>query len=330
MTTPWVGSAAETIARPPRPPTQPTVARLVTEVRASGRRAEFIRNAARFMRWESFSDVAARLTVESAIDSASRAPSCSARQLQHQPAPSGRLRAGREAARRVTIVRRPGASRHLGHTQPVRVESACDRHQPCDRRGPPRRRRCRTAESRAVRRVPPRPAPAPAPSSAPVTSRDIRSSRAETSGSSRGRPSWSSATRSAAASKCNRASACNGARCQTPTRALAPPSSAWATRSEPAKTGSPADPRRVCSAAAVEHRRSAGRPQRGLGGGHRPATQVGPVPVRPAERVAGVFAPLRPRPAGPTAGPTGQRSRRPTLPGMASSKRRVYIVYVAP
>src|ERR1700759_1427019 len=81
----------------------------------------------------------------------------------------------------------------------------------------------------------------------PVTIFASSSRRGPTSASARGRPNWSSSTRSAAASICSRASACSGARCQTRTSVVSPPSSACATRSAPANTGSLAAEASSCS-----------------------------------------------------------------------------------
>ena len=73
------------IAGTPRPPTQPTTARLVTGVRASGRRAEIIRSVARFTLLGNYVEAAW------AIDNASLAPARRARPLStsHAVRPSG-------------------------------------------------------------------------------------------------------------------------------------------------------------------------------------------------------------------------------------------------
>ena len=196
---------------------------MVTEFRASGRRAEILRNAARFtfreaIRALSFRHVGYRFgkrigNRQSLLRAGSHRPA-----TQHQPRRHALRCAVGEPAGSVTIVGGLAHPTHLGHTQPVRVQPAGDGHQPRHRpghhavraaerlqrqqfavgdRGDHRRRRPR------ARRSPISPAtPAAGPTSA----------------SARGRPSRSSSTWSAAASMCRRASACNGARCHTPTR----------------------------------------------------------------------------------------------------------------
>ena len=124
-----------------------------------------------------------------------------------------------------------------------------------------------------------------------VTMLASSSSRGPTSLSARGRPSRSWSTWSAAASMCRRANACNGARCHTPIIEPPPPSSACATLSAPANTGWVIAP--ACSSSRPGRRRApltlappAAPPRR-----QSPASpQVGPVPVRAAQRVAGLVA----------------------------------------
>ena len=84
----WVGLQSQRIVRTPRPPTQPKRARMVTGVRASGRRAEFVRSAARF----TLLGESGRLQDDAAaIVNASRAPASKARPLStnHAVKPSG-------------------------------------------------------------------------------------------------------------------------------------------------------------------------------------------------------------------------------------------------
>ena len=172
-----------------------------------------------------------------AMDIASRAPACSARQFISTQAvrPSGS--AGREAPRGSAVVTGLAHPIHLGHAESVWVQSARHRHQ--SRNCPShhsvggtegRQRQQFTVhngcEHRRRHRVP------------PVTTSARSSRRRPTSVSGRGRPSPSSSAISAAASACSRAMACSGARCQTPTNEVAPPSSASDTRSAPASTGS--------------------------------------------------------------------------------------------
>ena len=146
-----------------------------------------------------------------------------------------------------------------------------------------------------------------------------------TSGSARGRPSWSSSTRSAAASDCSRASACSGARCHTPTRLPAPPSSAWATRSAP---GEHRVRGRALRSSELRRRRR-----------RAPTTPVPPAapprPRSPATRAgwpgAGAPGPAprapdrrpRRRRAAPSAGPAGQPSRGATLRQSSGTAARV-------
>ena len=81
---------------------------------------------------------------------------------------------------------------------------------------------------------------------------------------------------------------------------------------------------------AVEHRRGAGRPQRRFGGGHRPAPQVGPVPMGATQRVAGPVTGLGDARQLHQRGQRVSRHKLPTYPGgagargMASSSWRVY------
>ena len=121
----------------------------------------------------------------------------------------------------------------------------------------------------------------------PVTIRDIRSSRAEISGFSRGRPNASSATRSAAARLCNRPGL-QRRPLPHPTivvarlRAPGPPAASPRTPGRRPNSRRGAAPRRRAP-------RTPGSPQRRLRRGHRPAAQIRPVPVGPTKGIARVF-----------------------------------------
>ena len=217
-------------------------ARLVTGVRASGRRAELVSERRPLHFAGRHSDAA------SAIASASRAPACSAVHV------SGSRPPGRPACRTRTHVPRRGSRRtgasstDLGHAEAVRIQSAGDGDQP---RHGPRHHAVGDTERRQREQFTVRHGGQHRRGHPRAARDDVdRGARgdARRPASGRGRPSRSSSVRSAAASACSRAIACIGARCHTPTSAVAPPSSASATRSAPASTGSALRLRRGSSA----------------------------------------------------------------------------------
>ena len=240
---------------------------------------------------------------------------------QHQPRGHAFGCPGRETARlRHDSRRRDASSPPPAH--PARAGRARSRWSPvATPPAPPRRPRCRTEPGSAAHRARPRRSPGPVRGVPPVTILASNSNRGPTSASARGRPSRLSSTRSAAASMCSRASACSGARCHTADQVglAAFERLRDAQRSGENRVVHHRDVELVVelATAAVEHRRGPRRPQRGLGGGHRPAPQVGAVAVRPAERLTRLVA------GGGDTGQLHQRSQRVRSFGAAPPHRFV-------
>ena len=198
----------------------------------------------------------------------------------------------------------------------MRVQTAGDRHQPRHRTAPRHRRRCRTAPASAARRARRRPAPARAPVVPPVT---MSASSAQppadlrvatwTAEPSRRRPGRPPPVRAIV-----RSPEAGRAATRRPTTSRHPPS-ASDTRSAPASTGSGSPSSDSCNEPTVEHRGRACGPQRGLGRRRRPSPQIRAVAMRTAQRLAGLLAGRRPRPAARPAEPAGQprRSRQHRL-----------------
>ena len=234
------------------------------------------------------------------MDSASRAPACSACELHHQPrrparrASPTRTRAPRRGSRRTAASSTPPARR--GRAGPGRWRSSPT----ATPRAPPRRRRCRTAPASAARRARRRPAPARVPACAghdvgeqlePTPHVGVAAAAVPAGRRRPGRrPPAHAAGRSPAA-----------ARAATPRPALSRrPPAPRDTRSAPASTGSGSPVSGKLQRAAVEHRGRPGGPQRRLGRRRRPAAQVGAVPMRPCRA-----------PRGPRRRPPRRREGRP-------------------
>ncbi len=187
---------------------------------------------------------------------------------QHQPRGHAVGRSRREAPRGVAVARparriqlTSGTPRPCG-SSPVAIVTSRDTARATTPSAPAEWRQ----GQQFPRRARPGRSPGPGAGCPPVAILPSNSrARPDIGESARGRPNRLSSTRSAAASICSRASACSGARCHTPTKAVSPPSSACATRSAPANTGSLIA--RACPVAsssfqpAVEHRRRPSRPR---------------------------------------------------------------------
>ena len=157
MTAPWVGLQPKRIDKTPRPPTQPIGARLVTGVRASGRRAESVRSVARFTLLGALPTTPLR--------DRQRLPRTGMQRATTQQDPRGEAvgRAGREPSRRGAVVAGLAHPVDLRHAESVRVQTRWRSSPTAKPPVPPHRRRCRTAPASTARRGRRRPAPAQAP-----------------------------------------------------------------------------------------------------------------------------------------------------------------------